>query len=139
MPGPKPTPTSTLALRGSWRAKTREGEPQPEAATDIKPPRNFPKAAKAVWRSLAPQLQASGLLTVADIPTFARYCRTYVAWQEAMTAVEAEGSRENVLTLAKLDEMVRKLEANFGMSPSDRTGIRVDKPSNDDRARFFAD
>jgi len=105
---------------------------------DLTPPKGMRKAAKDVWLSLAPQLQASGLLTVADLPTFARYCRMYVAWQAAMKAVEKEGSRENVLTLAKLDEMLRKLEASFGMSPSDRTGIRVEKPSQNDKGRFFA-
>lgn len=37
-PGPRPTPTQVLRLRGSWRSKRNPTEPQPEAAKPEAPP-----------------------------------------------------------------------------------------------------
>lgn len=133
---PKPTPTAVLASRGSWRAQTREGEPTPALAT-AKPPKDLPADARKVWKTLAPGLIATGVLTAADVLSFSRYCRLLVAWGTAMTAVETGATRENVLTLAKLDEMVRKLEAGFGLNPSERTGIRTEQAPETGKGRFF--
>jgi len=110
----------------------------PDLVDSLTAPNDLTPEAEALWNKMAPHLQACGLLTVADVPTFARYCRTYAAWDEAMTIVETEPNRDNVLTLAKLDEMLRKLEANLGLSPADRTGIRTEKPSQNGKAKFFA-
>jgi phage terminase small subunit len=140
MPGPRPTPTTTLARRGSWRANERSDEPTPAVASagDCIPPKNLPRRAKVIWRSLVPGLQAAGLLTLADLPTFARYCRIYAAWEAAMKQVEDGPDRAAVLTLSKLDEMLRKLESGFGLSPADRVGLKVEQPApNAGKARFF--
>lgn len=139
MPGPRPTPTLTLAARGSWRANERAGEPTPSALDDLTPPPGMKGRAAKVWKALAPRLAAAGVLTSADAHTFSRYCRLYAAWEEAMKAVEESPDRGTVLTLGKLDEMVRKLEGNFGLTPADRTGLRIEQPETpaDDKGRFF--
>ena len=137
MPGPQPTPTALLQLRGSWRANTRENEPTPEPVTEIDPPKGLPAKAKRVWLELAPRLVASKVLTVADLPSFARYCRLYVAWQAAMKLVESKPDRSAVLALRAIDDMLRKLEASFGLTPADRVGLHVEPENKDPRARFF--
>jgi P27 family predicted phage terminase small subunit len=138
MPGPKPTPTAVLERRGSWLAKTRPDEPQPAPVTDLAPPAGLKGRAKKLWKEMAPRLIASGVLRDADVPAFTRYCQVYAAWEIAMAAVEDGGDRQAILNLSKLGDMLRKLEANFGLTPADRTGIKVEQPATDDKARFFA-
>ena len=137
MPGPKPTPTATLAARGSWRASERQGEPSPARVTQVRAPSDLSPDARKVWKALAPGLIATGVLTVSDVPAFVRFCRLTAAWRAAMTTVETAPDRQNVLILGKLDEMLRKLEASLGLTPADRTGIRVDQPKTDSKSRFF--
>ena len=136
MPGPKPTPTAILEQRGSWRAKDRTHEPVPDLPDGLTPPAGLTGKPLSIFLELGPRLIGVGLLTVADLPTFSRYCRLYVAWENAYDLIGEEPDRSAVLTLAKLDEMLRKLEANFGLSPADRTGISVEKKT-DGKSRFF--
>jgi phage terminase small subunit len=126
-----------LANRGSWRAKTRPDEPQLPVANDLTPPK-LPERATEVWRDVAPRLIGAGVLTVADMPAFSRYVRLYAAWEVQMQKVEEEGDRAAILALGKIDEMLRKLEQNFGLTPADRANIRVpDAPPADGKGRFF--
>lgn len=138
MPGPQPTPTAVLAARGSWRANERADEPVIPIAADCEPPAGLSERAEEVWRALAPRLRNSGLLSEADVPTFTRFVRLYAAWETAMLQFEAKPDRASVLTLSKLDDMVRKLEQRFGLSPADRVGLKADKPEEEDaKSRFF--
>lgn len=134
---PRPTPTATLAQRGSWRANLRDGEPMPATPQGCEAPQDLDGPALVIWEALAPRLHNAGLLTEADLNTFARYCRVYAAWSAAMASLEGAQDRQAVLTLAKLDELLRRLESNFGLSPADRTGIRVEAPQAEGKARFF--
>jgi phage terminase small subunit len=135
---PKKTPTETLAKRGSWRAKERGNEPKPPAPNAL-PAHTLSGRAAEVWEELGAKLLVSGLLTVADVPAFRRYCRITAAWERAMEDVETgqKLDRQAILTLAKLEEMLRKLDANFGLSPADRTSIAV-APETNDKSKFFA-
>jgi P27 family predicted phage terminase small subunit len=102
-----------------------------------KPPTKLTKPAKDVWKALAPSLAACGILTAADLPAFNRYCRLYALWSALMAKVEEEPNRGAILTLAKVDDMVKSLECSFGLTPSDRPGLRVETPEPTGKARFF--
>lgn len=134
---PAPTPTSILAARGSWRAKTRDGEPTPDPVTDPKPPKGLPSKAKRVWKELASRLVATKVLTTADLQSFARYCRLVVLWSDTARIAEAKPDRANVLALKGVDEMLRRLESGFGLTPADRVGLNVQPETKDPRERFF--
>ena len=71
-PGPRPTPTRILNLRGSWRAKRNPKEPQPKVAR-LAAPAWLSDDAKKVFDDYAERLHASGVLTVADEGALARY------------------------------------------------------------------
>lgn len=133
------TPTAQLAARGSWRGKVRDDEPQPPIVTEIDPPSSLKgRRARKIWRELAPLLVATGVLSVADLAGFERYCRLFAAWEEAMTAVEEEANRENILALTKLDDMVRRLEKGYGLTPAHRASIVAVKPKTEaGKERFF--
>jgi P27 family predicted phage terminase small subunit len=90
-PGPRPTPTSILKLRGSWRGKDR-----PDA--DLEP--NMPKmpswlsaAAKAEWKRRIPELNALGVLQKVDVTILAMYCTDFAEWEAAYEECEKLSTR----------------------------------------------
>lgn len=158
--GPQPTPTAMLAARGSWRAKHRSahGEPTPERITPPCPS-YLDKAEKQVWRQLAKELAALGLLTRIDRNPLARYCVLFVRWRKAcdflakygttypLKAIRPAGKREDgsqifeeyvkcfmpmpqVNEESNLRDGLLKLEREFGMTPAARTRIQVDLPED---------
>src|SRR5262245_17317041 len=76
--GPQPTPTEILRLRGSWRAKEREGEVVYSRGRPTCPA-FLSREAKAEWRRQMPQLEAAGVLATVDRAVLAAYCE---AWAE---------------------------------------------------------
>lgn len=141
--GPAPTPTNILERRGSWRAAVREGEPRPPASAPAKP-RWLPKEAAKIWDQVVPQLMAMGVLTEVDWSVLARFCELRaeeLRWRREL-AKEGhfiKGPNGRYVNPKKwfLDNArreVRKEEARLGMSPSDRTRIRL-APQEDDQGQ----
>lgn len=158
--GPKPTPTKVLAMRGSWLAKTREGEPQPAAAV-ASPPAWLDNKSKALFRKKAAQMATVGTLTKHDVEALARYCRLWTRYREAEEFIMHHGStietyvtdREGNSVLAGLKmypevqvantlaaELLR-IENHFGFTPSARTNLRTNKKAphadTDQKTRLF--
>lgn len=139
--GPAPQPTAILQLHGSRRAKTVRKEPEPPVGIpDV--PENTPAAALEVWRKAIEHLLATkGLLTRIDGPQLERYARYFVRWrlveQESELMIARAGSAWQVLgnqglrpalrglwaESRRLDQAMKEIEGNFGMSPADRRRI----------------
>lgn len=152
--GPPKTPTSVLALRGSWRAAKRTQEPKPDRA---KPtcPTWLPAEAKAKWREIVPQLHAMGVLTKIDRGALARYCQTWALWRTCIDFLNQRGTAHpiknsrGVVTGVRsypqlrqanqLAEQLGRLEREFGLTPSARADLAVQPapsgPSPFDRPR----
>ena len=65
--GPPKTPTKILQMQGSWRAKDRKGEPEPEAAVAPKCPSWVPVVGREKWDEIVGPLEDAGrLLHVGD-------------------------------------------------------------------------
>jgi P27 family predicted phage terminase small subunit len=140
-PGPAPTPTKKLALRGSWRAATRPGEPRPEPEAPPRP-ESLPPAAAAVWDEVLPQLGAAGLLGRVDGRSFTRYCELFPVWDDLMSFLRKSGHAHPVknakgevvgvrpypqLRLAlQVSEHLLRLENQFGMTPAARARLVVE-------------
>ena len=152
--GPARTPTQILSLRGSWLAKTREGEPKGDPAVPHCP-KWLRKEGKALWKEIVPQLAAMGVLARCDRNAIGRYCQVYAKWREAEEFLKEHGTvypekdatgrvvvlREypQVQQAMKLAEQLLRLEREFGLTPSARSNIVVPRkdfgdPSKD---RFF--
>ncbi len=133
--GPKPTPTKILALRGSWRAKTRPNEPIPPAGEPAMPSW-LSRSAKATWKSVVPPLVQMGVASSVDRFALARYCETLVTWREARKT-------HDVPAMVKLSNILSGLESSFGMTPASRAELgaaHVPEPSTGpDKSRFFPD
>jgi len=156
--GPKPTPTPVLKVRGSWRADTREGEPQPESGRAICPVW-LNDEAKKVWKTIAPVLHPLGLLTKADIRAMGRYCTMTVRWLQAEQFLAKHGDTYPVrkmvdgklellgmkpfpqVKIAKeLNDALLRIEDRFGMTASARASLRTPQPDTEaanPNERFF--
>ena len=141
--GPPKTPTKLLQMRGSWLAKTREGEPQPEQGAPEKPEDLTPNAS-AAWDHLVPRLEASGVMTRIDGRAFARYCELWALWEDLKAFIHKSGhahpirNRKGEVTGVKAYPQVRlalqtsehllRLEQQFGLTPSARASLSVPAP-----------
>lgn len=151
--GPKPTPTPILVRRGSWLADTRKGEPAaPEGTPEC--PDWIANDAKKVWAWLIPKLDLMGVLSVIDRYALVRYCVTCARWRRVAKTLAsmADETYEHetksgatrqlcpeVVLEAKLATGLLRLEQEFGLTPSSRTGIDVRTPPKaEGMARFFA-
>ena len=143
--GPKPTPTNTLRLRGSWLADERVDEPETDGKRPVCPSWLCDEG-KSVWRRLVPKLDAMLALGSVDVGSLARYCQTFGKWMKA-EAAEMERGQEypvkdkagNVVEIReyphvrraeRLAEQLRKDEVLFGLNPSARAGLAKKKEPN---------
>lgn len=140
--GPKPIPTQLKILRGNpGKQILNANEPQPP--TDgIAMPAHLGPVASARWAELLPMLQATRVMTRADVEALARYCDTYEWWLAVRAKLKAEGDtypilndggeikyiaqRPEVAIAHKLAQQLRQLEADFGLSPAARVSLKVE-------------
>ena len=140
--GPKPIPTQLKILRGNpGKQVLNADEPQPPTDGIVMPPHLGP-VASARWAELLPMLQATRVMTRADVEALARYCDTYEWWLAVRAKLKAEGDtypilndggeikyiaqRPEVAIAHKLAQQLRQLEADFGLSPAARVSLKVE-------------
>lgn len=84
MVGRNPKPTTTKLLEGTHRKdRANPAEPAlPIVPEKREPPEWVAKYGKEIWYRYAPMFSKLGVLTEADIETFARYCTMSATWQE---------------------------------------------------------
>lgn len=117
MRGRKPTPTAVLDLKGATkhnpgRYADRRDEPKPDGALP-EPPDYFDDGRRAIWNELYGQI-ALGVVTIQDAMAF-----------EVLVNMVAEYRRDPIrMSATKVMNLISML-ARFGMTPSDRTRIKV--------------
>jgi P27 family predicted phage terminase small subunit len=154
--GPKPQPTQFKILRGNPGCRPlniHEPQPSPEG---IVMPEHLGEIATTQWNSLLPMLQATRVMTRADVEALARYCDTYEWWIDTRAKLKKEGDtypilndkgevkyiaqRPEVSIAHKLATQLRQLEADFGLSPAARVSLKVDPDAKEESklASFLA-
>ena len=147
--GPPKTPTAILNMRGSWRAKTRKGEPKPPAAKKgkLRCPNWVRKDANKYWKEIVPHLEEiPELLTKVDRLALGMLCDALALYVKASKEIEKEGAtraagRANSAGLVQQRAWQRfvRLAKEFGLSPASRAGLRVEEvESGRDVERFFS-
>ena len=139
MPGQRPTPTNLKVLRGNpGKRPLNENEPKPPPSMP-RAPSHLSKDAKTEWKRMSKTLYELGLLTDIDRAALAAYCQAYGRWVEAEQNVQKYGTvmispdkgwpiQSPYLAIAnKALEQMHKFLVEFGMSPSSRSRISVDK------------
>ena len=149
--GPARTPTAVLQLRGSRVVAGRAGEPQPQK-TAPPTPRWMNKSERAVWRKLVPELERTGVIARIDVESMGRFCTLTVWWHEVREFLVKHGrtypvkavkvntatreTREYILGFKAFPQVkmaleyaqeLRRLEAEFGLTPAARTRLTVEK------------
>jgi len=138
--GPAPTPTAILASRGSRRAAARKDEPAPDATVPA-PPKWLTRQERTTWRTVAKRLLAMRVLDSIDGFALSRYCRLWTRWSEAADWIKKNGevyipsdangspgkpaAWPQVAIVQRLEEQMRRLEAEFGMTPAGRARVKV--------------
>lgn len=134
--GPAPTPTNLVILKGNpGKRPINKAEPKP---APIAPscPRFLDKTARQEWRRMVKLLEPLGLLTQVDRAALAAYCQCYSEWvraneilaEKGMTFTTPNGyvqQRPEVAIRQKARNDMLRFAARFGLTPSDRAGLRV--------------
>ena len=145
MKGRKPKPTKLKELAGNPGGRPlNSSEPRPPTP-DRAPyaPRYLNAEGKREWRRIVPLLMSLGLYTDLDYAALAMYCQAYGRWVQAERALAkqeliltgAEGGmyQNPMLHVAnKAWDQMRKILAEFGLSPSSRSRLQLragDEPS----------
>ena len=150
------TPTKLKILRNNpGKRPLNAAEPQPPAS-GIVMPEHLGEVAARRWAELLPMLQATRVMTRADVEALARYCDTYEWWLAVRAKLKAEGDtypilndggeikyiaqRPEVSIAHKLAVQLRQLEADFGLSPAARVSLKVepDAPQETTLQKFLA-
>lgn len=138
MAGRKPIPTKLKILKGTAQpCRIKKDEPTPVVCLPD-PPEDASAKVKKYWPRIARQLYDCGVLTEIDINSLSAYCEMYLRWTEANKQIEKHGliikspngfpmqSPYLPISNKALDSM-QKIAVEFGMTPSSRTKISVDK------------
>jgi P27 family predicted phage terminase small subunit len=129
--GPPPTPTKFKVLRGNpGKRALNSNEPEPSAvsATGAKCPARLKGDARKEWDRLIGDLQACGVLTVADLTHFENYCFLHGQvrqYERLVTRVGVELATAKGFqgALLKIRAQCRQFAQDLGLTPSSRSQV----------------
>jgi P27 family predicted phage terminase small subunit len=146
--GRKAKPTSQKILEGNpGKRALNNKEPKPDVAIP-ECPGHIKGEARREWDRITVELHALGILTKIDRAALAAYCTAWGDYVYAETHLLTEdeviesikgGKYQNPwvgIKTSAMDRMVR-IAAEFGMTPSSRSKIKVETPSEEDLMAGF--
>ena len=148
MRGRKPLPSNVVRLRGNpGKRRLNGGEPAPAPIVPACPSCLGDEARKE-WKRLARELGDLGLLTRIDRGMPAAYCQAHALWVEAVSSIgryDTMAKSPNgfpmqspyVAVVNKQVEIMGRIAAEFGMTPSSRSRIRAGAPVPEDPFEQF--
>lgn len=113
----------------------------------IKTPKWLDKTAKKEWRRVCKELEELGLLTNIDITALAIYCDAFSKLLQANSEIESRGmfveytnkagatniiENPAVRTANKYADIIRKMCAEFGLTPSARAKLTLPKEEEEE-------
>jgi P27 family predicted phage terminase small subunit len=142
-----------IAKGNPGKRPLNQNEPVPPASA-IAPPDWVAGVSREKWDEIVPKLIAMGVMTSADIDTIARYCVMHEHFQKYLAAcrrgldifvmrdeagrVKYMQSAPAATMMVKLAASMLRIEQEFGLTPSARSGISAatQKPI-DEVTQFF--
>lgn len=133
--GRKAKPTALKLIDGNpGNRPINQQEPTPVKVYNPDPPAEFDNLQTAKWREVAGKLGACRVLTELDLDALEIYCREWVNLQSAIDDVTRRGKLIQLPTggvmwnpswtqLKHSQGVCRSIMAEFGMTPSTRTGL----------------
>lgn len=143
--GRKPLPTAQKKLRGNpGKRKLNNEEPvYTRRAPDC--PEYLTGLARKEWTRVVNLLAAAGVVVEIDRAALAAYCDAYQRWIEARQKVTKQGTvltgpngglyqNPHLSVANKALEQMIKIASEFGMTPSSRSRLKVEKTPNEEDA-----
>jgi phage terminase small subunit len=141
--GPARQPTSLKVARGNpGKRPLNQDEPEFEPPAALDPPADLKGAGLVEWRGQADRLVQAGVLTAADMSGFTSYCRLLTE-EEIVQKLVAEDPKAKDLHmrnyLIKVRAQANQYRAQYGLTPSSRSGVKAKKPKDqaDERRKKF--
>ena len=151
--GPRPEPTILKIAKGNpGKRRLNQSEPKP-AADAIQPPDWVTGKSLEKWQEVVPKLLGMGVMTNADIDTIARYCtmhEQYVKYLDQVRRgldvlvirddagkVKYMQSTPAATMMTKLAASMLRIEQEFGLTPSARSGLSASKTQEQDELSAF--
>lgn len=140
--GRPPKPTALKKAQGN-PGKRPLSDPEPQPDGEARCPLWLCDVAKAEWKRLAPGLRKLGLLTAADQSSFAGYCMAFADWHALVVRTAPDTTQQHLRRsiYAVRGDVLRAMlraGAEFGLSPSSRTGLSSPtKKAEDDLDSFI--
>lgn len=137
-PGPKKKPTTLALIQGNpGKRPLNEQEPEPPRVYRPRAPRGMTKIEQAKWGKMCELLAGMRVLTAADLDALEIYVREWCSMMEALRDINERGKllrlpNGNTMwnpswsAYKHSQKVVRNLQAEFGLTPSSRTGIVAD-------------
>lgn len=146
MRGRKPKPTAIKQLEGNpGKRAINNKEPKPEVVIP-ECPTHLTGVARTEWKRASEKLYKLGVITEIDLGSFAAYCTAWETYVKACNILKKQkevmisdegGLYQNpwVAIRNKAMEQILKFSAEFGMTPSSRTRLKVDTPTEEDEMK----
>lgn len=140
--GPAPKPTALRVLRGDHPGRVNRNEPKPLDVPLVKPDWLTP-AASELWDRLMPHFAVMGTLKACDQELFVAYCEAWARYCRIQDLVNRSmplrKGRENTLVknpvwtqlIKDVTNDLRVLAREFGLTPSARSGLKVEITGGD--------
>ena len=129
--GRPPKPTELLRVHGGLREDRhadREYEPKPEGdAMQLAP---LDGEALEAWNFLWPRLTKLGLATELDSHELTAMCQWWARYQRYIQVPEDDYRSHNMAVASY--KQFRVIAAKFGLTPTDRVGLKGNAPTVDD-------
>ena len=151
-PGPVPKPTTLKEKAGNpGKRPLNAAEPKVPVPTSVPyAPRFLSKEGKAEWRRMVKFLIDAGLYSEVDRAALAMYCSAWARWVAAERKIAELGSLVRttdkgyehqsawVSISNKAADQLRKMIAEFGLSPAQRSRVvAMDRGDIDDLAEIL--
>lgn len=147
--GRKPKPTALKLLDGNpGKRAINQSEPQPTLGA-ASCPSWLPRAAKAEWRRVVPELERMGLLAKVDRAALTAFCQAVALAEDAQRDIDqnglvvfgAQGGRvKNPAATVVKDAAatIRAFASEFGLTPSARSRLVVPRGDVDEAERLLS-
>jgi len=146
--GRKPKPSALKELEGNpGKRAVNDQEPKPDVAIP-ECPTHLNGAARTEWKRITKELHALKLIAKIDRAALAICCTAWADYVKACNILRVQGEviisdqgglYQNPWVAIKKRSMdqVMKFYAEFGMSPSSRTRLKVETPTEEDEMAGF--
>lgn len=127
--GRPPKTREAKILEGNPGRRPLGVAPPTQRMSNLNPPDRLSAEGKRIWRDLAPELDAAGLLTTRDRNAFEEYCAALSDLRAARASIgktlrnitnEHDQVRPMVTVMERARKAVLDLGARFGLTPVDR-------------------